>query len=83
MDCRLKLKLDMEEAAARYWRYPDPDTHIYLCGQCGFCHFGHNTHFARRSVVKSKTEYKPRVEVKPKSKTTTPNWMKDKRGWVA
>lgn len=40
--CYGKLRLTPEEAAARFDRYTDPNTSIYVCNECGgWLHFGH------------------------------------------
>jgi len=76
--CHSKLKLTPEEAAARIWRYTDPNTSIYLC-ECGYCHFGHPSEWVREAtrIIKAKIKAS-----KGRSRTKKPKWMNDPRRYA-
>jgi hypothetical protein len=74
--CFSKLKLDYETAASRLWRYPDPNTSLYVCPVCSWLHVGHQQNWAKEAVriVTAKVAAKKRNPT-----TKTPKWQKDPR----
>lgn len=48
--CARKLKLDFEQAAERFGRYPS-DCHIYHCEYCQHLHFGHQAVWDRPKLI--------------------------------
>jgi hypothetical protein len=72
--CRSKLKLNFEEAGARYGRYPE-ETTFYLCPSCSYLHAGHEVRWVDTAVniiVKKK-------QAKDRQKSKKPKWMSDPR----
>lgn len=81
--CYGKLQLSMEEAAARFARYPDPNTNIYLCDECSFLHFGHEPVRMRKAthhaiLAYKETRYQASVK-RQQNKLRKPAWMNDSR----
>jgi hypothetical protein len=82
--CYGKLRLTPEEAAARFDRYPDPNTNIYICNECGgWLHYGHEPVRIRKAVHHAILSYKEtryRASVKRQQNTLRkPAWMNDSR----
>src|SRR6185437_4368857 len=84
--CYGKLKLTPEEAAARFDRYTDPNTNIFICDVCSFLHFGHEPVRMRKAahhniLAYKETRYQASVK-RQKNRLRRPAWMNDSRRFV-
>jgi hypothetical protein len=77
------LKFTPEEAAARFDRYTDPNTNIFICEACGWLHFGHEPVRLRKEAhhaILAFKETRYRASVKRQQNTLRkPAWMNDSR----
>jgi hypothetical protein len=81
--CYGKLKLTEDQAAARFDRYTDPNTNIFICEACGWLHYGHEPVRLRKAahhaiLAYKETRYQASV-ARQKKQLRIPTWMLDNR----
>ena len=69
--CKDKLRMTMEEAAARFHHY-GPNISYYLCPRCGWVHAGHEPKWVQTARDEFRHETHKRALRQPK-------WMSDPR----